>query len=165
MSRHYLYVHKPAIILTGTIAEDVTVYPVDTVQVTDLSGAITDALPGMTVVFGSAAGNANLGRQRIRKPGDGSSLFIGRSGRGRGILGDDGGRDGEVFLHAGDHFTVWDDFRVWSKIPRFLPLEDDGVRILKDSDIEVGDHMNEPPPKANANGPTAGTIDPGTAST
>ena len=145
-----LFLLSPSVVFAARVNEPAGVlYPLDAIDFDGVTtGAYTDILPGQTIIFGSAAGFDDLGRQRVRKAPTASELFIGRSSQGI--------RDGEVNIADNDYITVLDDYRVWSKIPFF----DINGGQYKDSDLAYVDQTLEPPPVANCGPGTAGTIDP-----
>jgi len=145
-----LFLLLPSIVFAARVNEPAGVlYPLNSVDFDGVTtGAYTDVLPGQTVIFGSAAGFDDLGRQRVRKAPTASELYIGRSSLGV--------RDGEVNIIDNAYITVLDDYRIWSKIPFF---DTDGLQF-KDSDLAYVDQTLEPPPVANCGPGTAGTIDP-----
>lgn len=147
-SRPKLFILTPAVVFKARVNQTVFTYPLSGVQYDTVTvGAYTDILPGMTVLFGSSEGEDDLGRQRIRALPDGAQLFIGWSSRGT--------LDGEVFLADNAYITVLNDYRAWSKIPRFLK---DGTD-RKDFNILPGTFPQEQPPIANAGPGMAGEVD------
>lgn len=144
-----MYVLSYNAVFTARVNQASFDYPImevdyDTVGV----GPYTEILPGMTVLFGTTAGNDDLGRQRV-KSADATTLYIGKSSNGT--------MDGEVNLADNAYITVLNDFRVWSKIPY---ITDDGT-IYKDGNIGYTDETDEIPPKANGGPGMAGTISGG----
>lgn len=149
-----LYFHQPATIFAARVNQASFTYPIDEVDFDGVTtGAFGDILVGMTVLFGTTAGEDDLGRQRIRKVADSDTIFFGRSSEGN--------RDGEVDLQDDAHITVLSDFRVWSKIG-FIDIDEsvDPVTstIYKDSDIAYTDENENNPPVANLGVGTAATI-------
>ena len=147
--RGYLYLHNPSTIFAARVNQASFTYPLTTVTFgTVTTGAYTDILAGMTVLFGSAEGGDNLGRQRV-KSATSSVLTIGESSNGT--------HDGEVNLGDGAYITVINDRRVWAVLPRITA----NGTTYKDYNTAytVG---NPPPPKANAGVGYAGFIDSGT---
>ena len=157
----YLYVDQPVVVWRGTV-NMAPVYPLADIT---FDGAPTigsnpplEALEGMTVVFGSALGKDDKGRQRIRKQSIfDDTLFIGYSPQGS--------LDGEVNLADGDWIEVWDERRVWSRVQRFFRQEAEPKTILfKDYDQVFASNGEGLLfyPKANAGPARAGTINPDT---
>lgn len=146
-----LFILSPAVVFAARVNQASFTYDINQVTFDGVTtGAYTDIKPGMTVLFGTAAGSDNRGRQRIRKAATSTILYIGRSSQGI--------RDGEVNLSDNNYITVINDRRVWSVIP---DIDDDGT-IYKDSDIAYTDQTDEIPPKANIFGNArAQTIDGG----
>lgn len=147
-----LFLLSPSIVFKARVNQAGYVYPLTEVKFDNVTvGAYTDILPGHTVVFGTSEGASDLGRQRIRKAATSDTLYVGRSSIGT--------RDGELFPEDNCYVTVWNDHRVWSKIPL---TTFDGT-IYKDSDIEFDDQTDDIPPKANIEPPAAaGDINSGT---
>lgn len=146
-----LYLHQPTVVFRAQINQTVFTYPMaeltyDTVTV----GAYTDIQPGMTMVISSAIGEADGGRQRIRKAADGTKVYFGRSSRGT--------HDGEVDPQDDWYIEVWDDYRVWAKVPQ-MPVLGETVTTYKDHDLAVGTYTTNPPPVANLGPGFAGTMD------
>ncbi len=147
-----LFLAQPTTIFAARVNQASFTYPIAEVTFDTVgTGAFGDIEAGMTVLFGSTAGDDDYGRQRVRKAATSTVLYFGRSSEGT--------RDGEVDLVDNAHITVLDDYRVWSKIPY---IDDDGT-IYKDNDIAVGTYTTNPPPVANAGAAMAGTIDSGTS--
>lgn len=154
-----LYLHAPQTLFAARVNQSAYTYPLAQVTFDGVTvGSYTDIPVGATVVFGSTPGNADLGRQRVRKAATSSILYFGRSSQGSG--------DGEVDLADDIYITVHNEFRVWSKIP-FIDIDDlygsgDSGVVYKDADLTVGTYTTNPPPVANTGTPYAGTIDPDT---
>lgn len=154
-----LFVLAPATVFAAQVNAASFDYPLAEVPYDGVTtGAYGDIQPGMTVLFGSAPGLDDLGRQRIRKAATADTLYFGRSSRGT--------HDGEVKLSDNAHITVLDDYRVWAKIPR-IDVDESAdpptSTIYKDHDLEVSDHTTDLPPVANAGPGFAATIDPVTS--
>jgi hypothetical protein len=150
--RGYLYLHKPAAVLTATVSAVPAAYPLAQMTVTVTGGSPSAVQPGMTVLFGSAPGRDDLGRTRARGitvslPT--ATLFIARASRGT--------RDGEVNVSAGVHVTVLNEYRVWAKLPR---INARGV-TFKDGDTAFS-AASAQPPVANGGAPVAGFVNPAT---
>jgi hypothetical protein len=147
----FTYLHAPATILAATCTTVNPVYPLATVTYgTVTSGAYADIKPGMTIMFGSAAGLDDMGRQRVRAAADGTDIPIGRSSRGR--------LRGEVDLSSGGtvYITVLELHEVWSRIPF---IDDDAV-LFKDEQ-SYSDTLALAP-IANAGPHVADFVDPDT---
>jgi len=145
-----LFLLDPDTVFAARVNQSSFSYPLDEVTFDGVTtGAYGDIEAGMTVLFGTSAGDDDLGRQRIREAATSDTLYIGRSSEGE--------RDGEVDLEDDAYITVLNDFRVWAKIPY---IDDDGV-IYKDSDLAVGDNTENTPPVANAGVGVAGTVSGG----
>ena len=142
---------SPTAVFKARVNQNIFLYPVSEVKFDTVTvGAYTDVKPGMTVMFGTSDGSGNEGRQRIRKAATSDTLYIGRSSVGN--------RDGEVYTQVDSYITVYDDYRLWAKIPYILP---DGT-IYKDDDVTVGTKTDDIPPKANIEPPhAAGDISSG----
>lgn len=146
----HLYIHRPATVFAARVNQAAFGYPLlYVVYDTVTTGAYTDIIPGMTILFGSAPGLDDHGRQRVRSATS-SVLRIGWSSRGI--------RDGEVNLSDNDYITVLEDHRVHAKIPRYLP---DGT-MYKDGEIAIGSYGTQQPPIANDGPAIFGKCPPGT---
>lgn len=148
-AKGYLYIHKPPVVFKARVNQGSFNYPLLEVAYNTVTvGAYTDVVENMLVLFGSAEGLDDLGRQRVRVIPNSTKLFIGWSSRGT--------RDGEVNLANGAYITVLDDRRVWQRTPRFL---EDGT-ALKDGTILPGNFPQKQPPVANAGVGYAQFVDP-----
>lgn len=147
-----LFLLQPAVVFRAQVNQAIFEYPLAEVAWDGLTlGAIANIQPGMTVVFGSSLGVDDLGRQRIRKAATVDTLYFGRSSRGM--------HDGEVDLADNAWIEVWDDYRVWAKIPQ-MPVVGETVVTYKDHDLAVGTNTTAPPPVANCGPGYAATSDP-----
>ncbi|RLC77933.1 MAG: hypothetical protein DRI61_10655, partial [Chloroflexi bacterium] len=131
----FLYLLSPTVAARATVASSIS-FPVASMTISFTSGSAADVKTGMTVLFGSAAGADDLGRQRVRSM-SGTTLGIGQSSQGT--------RRGEINASAGSHVTFLDLREAWAKVPRF-----DGTTDYKDYDIPVGTYGTNKPPIANA---------------
>lgn len=150
-----LFLLQPEIVFAARINQATIAYPLLDITFDGVTtGAYTDIVPGMTVVFGSTPGASDLGRQRIRKWATSDTLYIGRSSQGV--------RDGEVDVEDDAYISVWNDYRVWGKIP-FSVVDDSGgsttVTWYKDGDFEVGTWTTDLPPVSNIGPGVIATID------
>ena len=97
-----LFLLKPTVIFQAQVNSLSFGYPLGQVPYDGVTaGDYTAVQPGMTVLFGTAPGGDDLGRQRVRRAATDTTLYIGRSSRGV--------RDGEVDLQDDAHITVLDD--------------------------------------------------------
>lgn len=144
-----LFLLQPQVVFAARVVLlDPADYPVSFVAYdTVTTGAYTDIRPGMTLLLGSTAGGDDYGRQRIRDEATTISIFVGRSSQGR--------FDGELTIVNDAYITVWDDRRLWAK----MPYIDDTGAIFVDSDLEVGDRTTNPPPVAVMGQGVGGTVD------
>lgn len=146
-----LFLLRPSVVFQAQVNSTSFSYPLGQVPYDGVTvGDHTAVQPGMTVLFGTAPGGDDLGRQRVRKAATETTLYIGRSSRGV--------RDGEVDLQDDAYVTVLNDYRVWAKVPYITT----SGTIYKDHDLAVGTHTTTPPPVANAGVAMAGTVDPET---
>jgi hypothetical protein len=147
-----LYLHKPAVIMAAQVDlhGNAPVYPQNEVDFKNVTaGSHTALRPGMTVLYGTAAGKDDLGRNRIARLSVDYPTFrteVGRFSQGTG--------DGEVTLVENSYMTVLEDHRVWAKIPQFL-----GGAIFKDGEVNAFNHVDRPIPVANGGPGTAGQVD------
>jgi hypothetical protein len=147
----YLFLLNPTVVFQARVNMSTITYPLAAVYFdTVTTGAYTNALSGMTVLFGSTPGGDDLGRQRLRANAESTYLRIGMSSQGV--------RDGEVNISDNSYITVLDDYRIWAKIPRIMP---DGTRY-KDYVLSPGYNCTQQEPVANTNGAYAGFVDPDT---
>jgi hypothetical protein len=155
-----LMLSSPTTVMTARVNQGSFTYPLHTVTMDAVDGpsggsSWQDVKAEMTVIFGTAAGLDDLGRQRVRtSPPDAVTLNIGRSSQGA--------RDGEVDLADDAYITVLNDFRAWSQIPD-IDATTDPPTIYKDATLAAGSLVATPPPIANCGVPMIGTVDSGTS--
>lgn len=148
-----LFLLQPTVIFRATVNQASFTYPISEVTFDNVTvGTYTDITVGMTVVFSSSIGEADRGRSRIRRPATSDTLYFGRSSIGT--------HDGEVNLDDDIYIEVWNDYRIWPKIPTMPVMDGVDLEIYKDGEISVGDNTTYPPPIANCGPGFAGTIDP-----
>ena len=116
--RAFAYFTSPTKILTGTINQTEFNYPIAEIAYTSGSGSYADVKVGMTLVFYDNSGDIKL-ITRVRKAPTSDTLYFAPAS------------NGDVDLESTDTFKVFEDFRIWTKLPRIL---DDGT-IYKDYDI------------------------------
>lgn len=97
------------------------------------TGAYTDIMPEMMILFGTTAGADDLGRARVRKAATSSVLYFGWASRALG--------EGEVYLIDDAYITVLDLYKPWTKNPRITPA---GVSYT-DYDRSFGTYGDLPP--------------------
>ena len=153
-----LFIGAPSTVMTARVNQGAFTYPLDEVDIDTVGGpnggtSWQDVHAEMTIVFGSAAGLDDLGRQRVRSTlADATAVKIGRSS--------EGARDGEVDLQDDAYVTVYNDFRAWAQIPYINPATDPPT-IYKDSELASGSLVATPPPIANCGAPMVGTVSSG----
>ena len=159
-----VYLHSPKVAMVAKVDMHGfhAVYPQDEIDFMSVSvGSHTAIQPGMTVLYGSAPGRDDRGRNRIRYIDPTNPSFrtqVGRFSRGIGDGEVDIGNDTEEsWVYEDIYMTVLEDYRVWAKIPHFL-----GGVIWKDSDINAFGTVDKPPPVANGGPGVAGDINPAT---
>lgn len=142
-----LYIHSPTVVFRASVfITDPVEYPLSFVAYDNVTiGDYTDIKPGMTITLGTTYGGDDLGRHRITSGSSAISLQLGYTSRGT--------RDGELLVIDNAYITVYDERRLWAKIP-FI---DSAGEVFKDRNIEVGTNNEEPPPVAVAGPGTAGT--------
>jgi len=116
-------------------------------------GSSVDAQNGMTLTLGSAPGGDDLGRARILGNGYHTTHGIYLM-----VYAPPGDRDGELTPTTGAYVTVWNDYRVWTRLPR---IENDGTMKI-DIWLTPGTSNQPSPPKANAGPGYAGFVDEST---
>jgi hypothetical protein len=133
------------------------VYPNDSIPYSTTSGTYSGSeaaiRPGMTVTVGSTALGDDQGRGRMQ-------TTVTSSGTLKTNTFSQGTHDGEFDMTTTSYITVWDDYRVWAKLPRTVQ----GLGTLdfyKDGNIPPGDLLANVRPVANVTGSARmGTIDP-----
>jgi hypothetical protein len=144
----HLFLLQPEVVFTARVNMASATYPLNEIIWDGLvEGAYADIRHGMTLTLGSTQYADDLGRQRIRGDSTATLLRVGRSSKGT--------RDGELTANDDSYISVYDDHRVWAKIPY---IDADGV-IFKDAEIDYSDQTLEPPPVAIAGPGIAATID------
>lgn len=145
--RGYLWLLQPEVVFRAQVNLADAEYPLDEIPFDNVTiGADTDIRAGMTLVLGSAPGLWDLGMQRV-KSATSTEIAVGRSSQGANV--------GELDVQDDVYIDVWDDFRVWAKIPR---INSSGVQF-KDGDIAVGDYGEEQTPVANGGTGYIGFVD------
>lgn len=111
--RGFVYVTQPRVVfqarVNGTSPRAVTSVSYD--QVT--FGTFGDIQAGMTITIGSSEGARDYGINRVRGSASGSIIPVNRSAWGGGI--------GEMYAVDHAYITVYEDYRVWAKIPYINP--------------------------------------------
>ncbi len=132
--RGYLFIDKPAVVLQAEVWEayGTYAYPLTSFYYHDvISGDYQDVEEGMTVCIGTTPGAYDLGRTVCRGAND-ATIFVGLTSRGH--------NDGELDLSDGVYVTIYDDSRLWAKIP--WVLGDGSIRKFGGLTYE----SNVPPP-------------------
>jgi len=144
----HLYLNTPTAIfkarvnMPGTITYPVTELTFDGVTL----GAFGDIPPDATLILGTTDGADDLGRVRVQNVATSSTIPVGRVSQGT--------EDGTLSVTDNAYITVWNEYRVWAKIPYST-----GTIDYKDSNIEVGTYNEDLPPVANCGPGFADYID------
>lgn len=156
MAKYNLYIHQPTPLFKARVNMSSVSYPIMELKYDGVTlGSYTDIPFDATLTLGTTEGGDDLGRVRVQKPEHTSdTIYIARTSLGV--------EDGTLDVQDDAYITVWDDFRVWAKIPYFDMEDLDAGNDYKDGDIPVGDNLTNIPPVANAGPPWAGVIDPDT---
>lgn len=147
-----MYLHKPKVVMVAQVdlGGNQAVYPQDHIAFKNVTvGAYTVLRNGMTVLLGTAPGKDDLGRIRymlMDKLYPTNVMIVSRFSQGIG--------DGEGTLIENTYITVWEEYRLWAKIPRM-----NGGVVYKDAQWWAFENAANPPPVANAGVGIAGTID------
>lgn len=136
-------IFRARINMPGTITYPVTELTFDTVTL----GTFDVIQPDMTLILGTTLGADDLGRVRVQNVATSSTIPVGRISQGP--------HDGELNIQDNAYIEVWEDYRVWAKIPYSSPAGVD----YKDANVEVGDFNEEMPPVANCGPGAAGYVD------
>lgn len=156
LGRVHLFMLSPTPVFKARVNLAAATYPISSIPYDGVTlGAFGDIEFGMTIALGTADGLDDLGRGRIRDGSTGSALKVARSSQGR--------RDGEFDVVDNSYITVWDDYRVWARVPHIDSTDPDVPVFYKDDDIAVGTFTTNPPPVSNCGPGFAGTIDPNTS--
>lgn len=147
-----MYLHKPKVVMVAQVdlGGNTAVYPQDHIAFKNVTvGAYTALRAGMTILLGTAPGKDDLGRIRYMYmnslyPTNG--MVVSRFSQGIG--------DGEGTLIENTYITVWEEYRLWAKVPRMQ-----GGVVYKDAQWWASQNAANPPPVANAGIGIAGTID------
>lgn len=153
MPELHVYLHQPVAIFEARVnMPGVTTYPVTSIEFDGVTtGAFGDIVADQTLLLGSAAGLDDYGRVRVQNIATSTAIPIGRTSEGV--------EDGELTIVNDAYLTVWEDYRVWSKIPH---IDGDGIQY-KDTNVPVGTFGSQQPPVANCGPGAAGDIDSGTS--
>lgn len=144
----YLFLLSPKIVWSGTVAAPIS-WPVTSLTVlSTITGSLSDANVDQTVVFGLAPHGTDQGFSRVRLASGGSTLYIGKSAQGAG-------RYGDLNLLSDCYAEIWDDYRVWAKIPYIDPSGQE----FKDGTIAAGTYPSNHVPIAQAGVGYAGFVD------
>lgn len=145
---------SPPVVLRARVNMPGTItYPLDTLTFDGVTAGSYSAIePMQTLFLGTSAGADDLGRQRVRRPPTTTTIPIGRTSKGI--------NDGELDVQDNAYITVFEDFRIWARIP-FIDLANNN-KIYKDSDFDAAVYAADPPPVAVAGGGFAATIDAAT---
>lgn len=130
---------KPTAVFSGQVNQPIAT-PFDYVVefgVDNTSGSFASVYPGMTLTIGSTPGGRDLGRHRVRITPTASTVYCAASSKGT--------NDGELVVEDNAYFTIWNDYRVWTKVPRIDELT--GVQY-KDYNVILQAQQ----PKANSGG-------------
>jgi hypothetical protein len=154
VSDHHLYVHTPQPIFKARVnVPGAITYPLTSLIFDSVTlGAYTAIQADQTLLLGTADGDDDLGRVRVQNIATATAIPLGRTSQGL--------QDGELTVQNNAYITVWEDFRVWAKIPY---IDGDGIQY-KDTTVPVGTFTSTGmPPVANCGAPAAATIDSGTS--
>lgn len=146
----HLYLHSPTPLFKARVNMASVTYPITSLIFDEVTlGAYTAIEPDMTLTLGSTEGADDLGRVRAQNFASSTAIPLGRVSQGT--------EDGTLNVSDNMYITVWDDFRVWSK----LPFQDPNGVDYKDADIAVLTYMSQIPPVANCGPGFAGYITSG----
>lgn len=143
---YHIYFDSPTAIFKARVNLASATYPItelpfDTVTL----GAFGDLIPDMTLALGSTEGARDLGLVRVHNFADSDSIPVGRISRGR--------ERGSLDVSDNVYITVFNEYLVWSKIPRMILDPDTGepdITTYKDADIPILTYNDEIPPTANS---------------
>lgn len=142
----HLYFDQPTPIFKARVNMASVDYPA-TVLVFDgvTLGAFGDLRPDMTLFLGSTDGAWDLGIVRVHNLASASEIPVGRVSKGK--------EPGSLNISDNAFITVFDDYRIWAKIPRMIVDPDDEeveITTYKDASVPVLNYTSEMPPIANA---------------
>lgn len=159
----YVYLHPAKVVFQAQVNEPTLTTPKEltTIHYDNVTlGSYTALRSGMMMVLGSAAGKDDLGRQRIAsaQAATATQFYLPYTPVGT--------HDGELVVTDNKYITVYEDYRVWAKLP-VMGLQDltggwkDGYITATGNTLGEGS-ASSPPPVANAGPGFAGTINSGT---
>jgi hypothetical protein len=151
----HAFLLKPTVVFTGRPSYGGTFpYPSDFLPYdTSTDSGASGVKAGMTVTLGDTLHGSNLGRGRVRTDlTDAGAINVGRFSQGT--------LDGQFDLDHDAYITVWNDYRVWAKLP-VIAQSGGTTTLYKDSSI-VGGITATPRPVANGGPGYAETINPST---
>lgn len=136
----HVYLHTPTVVFKARVNMASVTYPATTLTFDTVTvGAFGDIQVDSTLLLGTTDGGDELGRVRVQNVATSTTIPIGRISQGT--------EDGTLNIADNAYITVWNDFRVWAKIP--FSNTDTGVDY-KDSDVAVGNYLTTAmPPVAN----------------
>jgi hypothetical protein len=148
-----LYLHVPAVVLKARVNLASPTYPLTTIPFDGVTvGAFGDVKVDMFMVIGSTDGADDYGRGRVQGSLTSSTIPVGRISQGT--------HDGEFDLADNAYITIYNDYRIHSKIPY---IDDATGTQYKDSDIAVSTRTGAgTPPVANCGIGTVDYINTGT---
>lgn len=140
---------RPVVVLDRRVNQASFTYPLAQVTYDDPDGgdgAYTDVQPHMTLaVYDGTTGDLK-GLARVRKAPTSSVIYLNETAQG------------EIAFADNDRLVVYDDYRLWARVPRIT-----SSRVFyKDYDLAYSDEFNHPPPVANAGPHIALDADPDT---
>lgn len=128
-------------------------YPANSIDYDTVTlGDWEDIPEGSLLTLGTTEEGDDLGRIRV-KIGEEDNIRIARSSKGN--------EDGMVDIRDNAYITVWDDFRVYAKLPYYAVNSEGEIELgsdYKDGNIPPEDNNTNLPPKANAGPWMAGYI-------
>lgn len=148
--RGYLFLLKPTVVFSGLINQTSFTYPLTSLTVDTTSGSSANVREGMLLLLGTAAGQADLGRQ-IVKSATSTTIALPRTSQGV--------NDGELNPANNMFFTILDFYPPWAKIPYIDPSSGVSRKFAGASDVAF-DASTVQIPVANGGGPVADFVDP-----
>ncbi len=139
----FAFIYNPSVVFSCSVNQATFTYPVPELTYDGATGSFADINIDHLIKVESVGG-VFKGWARARKAATSTKLYIGHIGQG------------DIDFEDNDVLTVLDDYRVMTRVPRYL----NNGTILNDYEIVYDDQNENIDPICNAGGPVVGFVDP-----